>query len=157
MHNYITTSGRDNVLITVYCKWLLGVQLSWHNDDRVPTPLPAVSPSLKPSRFVGHSYHLLHHSREYTCTANDKWLSNFKMTVKLKMQMWAILWGCICLMPIAYTVYEIIIDVLCIFVGCNFHHDDVIKWKHFPRYWPFVRAIQRSPVNPRTKTSDAEL
>ena len=20
-------------------------------------------------------------------------------------------------------------------------HDDVIKWKHFPRYWPFVRAI----------------
>ena len=26
-------------------------------------------------------------------------------------------------------------------------HDDVIKWKHFPRYWPFVRGIQRSPVN----------
>ena len=26
-------------------------------------------------------------------------------------------------------------------------HDDVIKWKHFPRYWSFVRGIQRSPVN----------
>ena len=26
-------------------------------------------------------------------------------------------------------------------------HDDVIKWKHFPRYSPFVRGIQRSPVN----------
>ena len=26
-------------------------------------------------------------------------------------------------------------------------HDDVIKWKHFLRYWPFVRGIQRSPVN----------
>ena len=26
-------------------------------------------------------------------------------------------------------------------------HDDVIKWKHFPRYWPFVRGIYRSPVN----------
>ena len=25
-------------------------------------------------------------------------------------------------------------------------HDDVIKWKHFPRYWPFVRRIHRSPV-----------
>ena len=25
-------------------------------------------------------------------------------------------------------------------------HDDVIKWKHFPRYWPFVRLIHRSPV-----------
>ena len=24
---------------------------------------------------------------------------------------------------------------------------DVIKWKHFPRYWPFVRGIHRSPVN----------
>ena len=22
-----------------------------------------------------------------------------------------------------------------------------IKWKHFPRYWPFVREIHRSPVN----------
>ena len=26
-------------------------------------------------------------------------------------------------------------------------HDDVIKWKHFPRNWPFVREIHRSPVN----------
>ena len=37
---------------------------------------------------------------------------------------------------------------------CNEHHpcrvqnhDDVIKWKHFPRYWPFVRGIHRPPVN----------
>ena len=27
------------------------------------------------------------------------------------------------------------------------YHDDVIKWKNFPRYWPFVRGIHRSPVN----------
>ena len=26
-------------------------------------------------------------------------------------------------------------------------HDDVIKWKHFPRYWSFVRGIHRWPVN----------
>ena len=26
-------------------------------------------------------------------------------------------------------------------------HDDVIKWKLLPRYWPFVRGIHRSPVN----------
>ena len=26
-------------------------------------------------------------------------------------------------------------------------HDDVIEWKHFPRYWPFVRGIHRSLVN----------
>ena len=34
-------------------------------------------------------------------------------------------------------------------------HDDVIKWKHFPRYWPFVRGIHR--WIPHTKASDAEL
>ena len=27
------------------------------------------------------------------------------------------------------------------------HHDGVIKWKHFPRFWPFVRGIYRSPAN----------
>ena len=26
-------------------------------------------------------------------------------------------------------------------------HDDVIQWKHFPCYWPFVRGIHRSPLN----------
>ena len=31
-------------------------------------------------------------------------------------------------------------------LNCN-NHDDVIKWKHFSRYWPFVRGIHRSPVN----------
>ena len=29
---------------------------------------------------------------------------------------------------------------------CSAHsHDDVIKWKHFPRYWPFVRSPVNSP------------
>ena len=35
-------------------------------------------------------------------------------------------------------------------VTCKFgspHHDDVIKWKHFPHKWPFVRGIHWSPVN----------
>ena len=31
-------------------------------------------------------------------------------------------------------------------------YDDVTKWKHFPRYWPFVRGIPR-----RTKASNGEL
>ena len=26
-------------------------------------------------------------------------------------------------------------------------HDDIIKWKHFLRYWPFVQGIHQSPVN----------
>ena len=39
----------------------------------------------------------------------------------------------------------------------NTSHDDVIKWKHFPGYWPFVRGIHRSPVNSRETASGAEL
>ena len=27
----------------------------------------------------------------------------------------------------------------------NCTNDEVIKWKHFPRYWPFVQGIHRSP------------
>ena len=27
------------------------------------------------------------------------------------------------------------------------YHDDVIKWKHFQRYWSFLRGIHRSPGN----------
>ena len=33
------------------------------------------------------------------------------------------------------------------FPHTKIRHDDVIKWKHFPRYWPFVRGIHRSLVN----------
>ena len=32
-------------------------------------------------------------------------------------------------------------------VWCTWYHDDVIKWNHFPRNWPFVRGIHRFPVN----------
>ena len=40
--------------------------------------------------------------------------------------------------------------------------DDVIKWKHFPRCWSFVRGIHRSPLNfpsqwPVTRSFDASL
>ena len=34
-------------------------------------------------------------------------------------------------------------------------HDDVIKWKHFPRYWPFVWGIHR--WIPCKKAGDTEL
>ena len=32
-------------------------------------------------------------------------------------------------------------------VAHEVNHDDVNKWKHFPRSCPFVRGIHRSPVN----------
>ena len=31
--------------------------------------------------------------------------------------------------------------------GISCEHDDIIKWKHFRRYWPFVQGIHWSPMN----------
>ena len=38
-----------------------------------------------------------------------------------------------------YIFYHVIIKMQ--------NHDDVIKWKHFPRHWPFVRGIHRPAGN----------
>ena len=37
------------------------------------------------------------------------------------------------------------------------YHDDVIKWKQFPRYWAFVREFTGHQWIPHTKASDTEL
>ena len=53
-----------------------------------------------------------------------------------------------------WSVYQITHIVQVWFGGT---HDDVIKWKHFPCYWPFVQGIYRSPVNSPQKASDTGL
>ena len=41
-----------------------------------------------------------------------------------------------------------IIGLLVIFLWWKFHkYGDGIKWKHFPRYWPFVRGIHMTSLN----------
>ena len=54
----------------------------------------------------------------------------------------------------------LLITLMCPLTGCSpwsgvhlvsAQHDDVIKWKHFLRYWPFVRGIHRSPENSPNK------
>ena len=50
-------------------------------------------------------------------------------------------YNAVCKFWLWYTFQDIHMITLLIF------HDDVIKWKHFPRNWPFVRGIHRSPVN----------
>ena len=42
---------------------------------------------------------------------------------------------------------RVIRDNICIYLIMLRHHVGVIKWKHSPRYWPFLRGIHRSPVN----------
>ena len=34
-----------------------------------------------------------------------------------------------------------------LFLFTSTFHDDVIQWKHFPRYWPFVRGNHQSPLD----------
>ena len=48
----------------------------------------------------------------------------------------------------ASFVFVLVLSVLLISFGViGETHDDVIKWKYFPCYWPIVRGIHRSPVN----------
>ena len=42
-------------------------------------------------------------------------------------------------------VWERISNIIPYFSGPV--HYNVLKWKHFPRFWPFVGEIHRSPVN----------
>ena len=49
------------------------------------------------------------------------------------------------------------LTLICQFHYCLPYHDDVIKWDHFPRYWPFVRGNHRSRWIPHTMASVAEL
>ena len=62
-------------------------------------------------------------------------------------------------LPFWKLIYETLFGITDDQVNCKFRiykfvvggglaqHDDVIKWEHFPRHWPFVRGIHRSPVN----------
>ena len=53
------------------------------------------------------------------------------------------------------TIGPIALTVTCVVKPKSAHrlvswflsHDDVIQWKHIPRYWPFVWGIHRCPVN----------
>ena len=42
-------------------------------------------------------------------------------------------------------LHSVIIDQ--VIMRSRLYHDDVIKWKHFPCYWTFMRGIHRSPVS----------
>ena len=63
-------------------------------------------------------------------------------------------WGEVCELPVfVFTTLEIAWEKYTVgfslterkIVYLSTIYDDVFKWKHFPRYWPFVREIHRSP------------
>ena len=47
-----------------------------------------------------------------------------------------------------YIAHHISVEKVGSLLFCTLQfHDNVIKWKHFPRYWPCTRGIHRPPVN----------
>ena len=44
------------------------------------------------------------------------------------------------------VIYDNFPNTLAPLLHIHISHDGVIKWRHFPRYWPFVRGIHRFPV-----------
>ena len=52
-------------------------------------------------------------------------------------------WQINLLLHCRHTISQVrTVQILCLLL-----HDDIMKRKHFPRYWPFVRGIHRWPVN----------
>ena len=50
-----------------------------------------------------------------------------------------------CRRSIIYACIHMLYNRICTRTYHNYQ-DEVTKWKHFPRYWPFVRGIHRSPL-----------
>ena len=72
---------------------------------------------------------------------------NYCFPTKYKMLM---------LKDVAYELEKSLKNYMGFGVPCfDCWNGDVIKWKHFPRYWPFVRGIHRWIT--LTKASDREL
>ena len=75
---------------------------------------------------------------------------------------------CVCLLSIIYVgayicvygymdmhIHKCVHDTMC--VCLHVYHDDVMKWKQFPRYWPLWGEFIGHLWIPLTKARDAEL
>ena len=98
---------------------------------------------LKPKHFLWHAYNIIiKFSTQRISFTYWPWMTtaswnriNEIINIPIKTEIW---------IQLLFLAGKTLPDCLAI-DGCI--HDDVIKWKHFPRYWPFVRGIHRSPVN----------
>ena len=107
----------------------------------VPGEFPAQRP-------VTRRFHVFFHLRLNKPLSKQSWGWWFET---LSRPLWRHCNGLICIWKVLSVTCNKMSAKLRLF------HDDVIKWNHFPRYWPFVRGIHRSRWIPSTKASDAEL
>ena len=77
-------------------------------------------------------------------------LAMFHVNAPLTQQDWCMVLQCL-ISTLGHLIEAwcyINASVNCVIIGSGrWVHYDVIKWKHFPRYWPFVQGIHRSLVN----------
>ena len=62
---------------------------------------------------------------------------------------WVCVWMCVYLFGTSCCLHDLsqtVLEYSCKLLLKILSHDDVIKWKHFPRYWPFVRCAGNSPA-----------
>ena len=60
-----------------------------------------------------------------------------RQTSPFRQNLWVLLW----------SKKNTVSDKASTISNTSAFNDDVIRWKHFPLYWLFVRGIHRSPVN----------
>ena len=90
-----------------------------------------------------HSFHMwarLIHIKFLYSLAPISWLCNVKMSNSYQgyiERWWVDGERASCDIPLLWKPHNL---------ADNQSHDDVIKWKHFPRYWPFVWGLHRSSV-----------
>ena len=115
--------------------FIIGSLLGAVNYKPLPTPLLTqifVNPDL-----CRHMASLVHN--ELIAVALSR-LTNSATTKKISCLLWS--QQCACRWLSNWATH---LQVL--WQPISVSYDDIIKWKHFPRYWPFVRGIHRSPVN----------
>ena len=102
-----------------------------------------------------HNYKVDHYIVWHGCNkSNYPWQRSFQMSCRAMPNLWKVK-NEAKVGPMSYFLFDMrqqrsYFSTTVLFFGYivySFNHDDVIKWKHFPRYWPFVRGIHRSPVN----------
>ena len=75
-------------------------------------------------------------------------ISNLIIEIKLGLDWWRIarsrIWRMVCSTATLYKLNCVEQNWICIHIVWAIN-DDFIKWKHFPRYWPFVWGIHRGP------------
>ena len=114
---------------------------------------PQMGPKLAPWTLLSGKTILrpfyLHNGISYTGkTTSLYWVRSFHYTIYPWLMNFVLFWLCILVSTDSCDSCNQFTQIP---QGCfdilGQHHDDVIKWQHFPRYWPFVWGIHRSPVN----------